>query len=71
MFITLTNAHPDHKGNPIAIKKELIVVVYPTVMMRPNGIGEQVTIVHCPPHGSWEVEESFEDVIDMMSWNAL
>jgi len=71
MFITLTNASSGHKGRPIAIKRDLIVTFYPGNSLREDGTSDLVTYVFCPPHGTWEVEESFDDLLDMMQWNSL
>jgi hypothetical protein len=74
MFITLTNAAVAHKGNKIAINTELIATVYQTqnLAKMEDGIIENITYVFCPPHGTWEVEEHFEDVIKELNdygWN--
>jgi len=71
MYVKFTNANPEHRGNPIAIRKDLIATIYPSTIERANGVTEQVTFVFCPPHGAWEVEESFEEVIDMLSGYTL
>ena len=66
MFITLTNANPLYKGKPIAIKKDLIVTVHSAMVERENDLFENVTFIFVPPHGTWEVNETYEDVIDML-----
>jgi len=63
MYIVLTNSAPAHKNQPIAIKKELILSVRPGVVEREDGTVDQVTFLFVPPHGTWEVVESFEDVV--------
>ena len=66
MFITLTNANPAFKGKPIAIKKDLIVTVHSALVEREKDLFENVTFIFVPPHGTWEVSETYEDVIDML-----
>jgi hypothetical protein len=70
MFITLTNASELHKGNKVAIKISEIVSVYNSSLTRESGIVENVTLVYAPPHGTWEVTESLEDIVsELNTWN--
>jgi hypothetical protein len=74
MFISLTNASESHKGNKIAINIELIATVFntPNLAKKENGIIENITYVFCPPHGTWEVEESLDEVVAELNnfkWN--
>ena len=74
MFISLTNASEAHKGNKIAINIELIATVFntPNLAKKENGIIENITYVFCPPHGTWEVQESVDDVVAELNsykWN--
>jgi hypothetical protein len=66
MFITLTNASPAHKGKKVAIRKDLIITVHRTTVVREDETSEEVTFIFAPPHGSWEVEETFEEVLLLM-----
>jgi len=66
MFIELTNATPAHKGKKIAIRKDLIATVHRSTISRNEGTSEEVTYVFAPPHGTWEVEETFEKVMALM-----
>jgi hypothetical protein len=63
MFITLTNAAAEHKSKPIALRKDLIVSVYSTVLTLEDGKKKTQTFVYAPPHGTWEVKEKVEDVV--------
>ena len=74
MFISLTNASETHRGNKIAINIELIATVFntPNLAKKENGIIENITYVFCPPHGTWEVQESVDDVVAELNsykWN--
>jgi hypothetical protein len=74
MFISLTNASELHKGNKIAINIDLIASVYntPNLAKKEDGIIENVTYIFCPPHGTWEVQESLDDVVAELNnfrWN--
>jgi hypothetical protein len=72
MFITLTNASPAHAGKKITINKTHIVSVWRGDAARAvdeEGAvteREEVTFVFVPPHGTWEVAESHEAVIDLL-----
>jgi hypothetical protein len=63
MFINLTNANALHKGNPVAIKKDLIVSVYASTQVGDDNTVNQVTFVFVPPHGTWEVLEPYDQVL--------
>jgi hypothetical protein len=69
MFIILTNAAEAFKGQRVAINSDIIVSVYNTenVTKKNDGIIERVTYVFCPPHGTWEVEESMEEVVNLIN----
>jgi hypothetical protein len=60
MFIQLTNANVDFHDQPIAIKKDLIVTVY-------ENKEKGTTFLYAPPHGTWEVKESYQSVIDQLN----
>jgi len=63
MFITLTNANENHKGNKVAVRISEIVSVYNTTVTREDGTIENITLVFAPPHGTWEVSESLEHIV--------
>lgn len=67
MFITLTNASEAHRGNKVSVKMSEIVSVYETTVTKESGILENVTLVYAPPHGTWEVSEKLDDVVDMLN----
>lgn len=70
MFITLTNASETHKGNKVAIKITEIISVYNSIITREDGTTNNVTFVYAPPHGTWEVTESLEDIVsELNAWN--
>ena len=68
MFITLTNASPEFRGRKFAIKKDLIVSIYENTVTRDDELQtvEDVTFVYAPPHGTWQVSETLEEVIEML-----
>ena len=66
-FVSLTNSAPAHRGNRIAISKELIVTVHNAIATRDDGLTELVTYVFCPPHGTWEVSETYEQVVEQLN----
>jgi hypothetical protein len=73
MFITLTNASPAHKGKKITINTSHIVSVWrgdaPRTVDEDGTVTEkdEVTFVFVPPHGTWEVEETHEAVIELLN----
>jgi hypothetical protein len=67
MFITLTNASPAYQAQPIILNTSCIVSVYRLEVTRESGDVESVTFVHCPPHGTWEVSETVEEISDLLS----
>ena len=67
MYVTLTNATEAHKGNSIAINTSLIATVHDALVTRENGVTERITYVFCPPHGTWEVSEALEDLINVLN----
>jgi hypothetical protein len=67
MFVTFTNANPLHKGNPVSIKRDLIVTIYASTQVREDNTVDQVTFVFVPPHGTWEVQETFDQVMEILN----
>ena len=63
MYIILTNSSPAHKGQKLAVNSELVATVHNSNILRESGEAENVTFVFCPPHGTWEVAESLEEVV--------
>lgn len=66
-YISLTNSAPAHRGNRIAISKELIVTAHNAIVTRDDGLTEMITYVFCPPHGTWEVSETYEQVLALLN----
>jgi len=68
MFITLTNASPEFRGRKFAIKKDLIVSIYENTVTRDDELQtvEDVTFIYGPPHGTWQVSETVEEVVEML-----
>ena len=72
MFITLTNASPAFSGKKITLNKTQIVSVRRGDAVRAADEDgtvtetEEVTFVFVPPHGTWEVSESHEAVIELL-----
>jgi hypothetical protein len=63
MLINLTNANPAFRGEPILIKSDIILTVYRGDAVREDGTIDRVTFVYAQPHGTWEVEDSVEDIL--------
>lgn len=67
MYITLTNTAQNHYGNKVAINSDLIATVSSQVVVNEEGITESKTFIFCPPHGTWEVGESLEEVVKLLN----
>jgi hypothetical protein len=73
MFITLTNASTLNKGKKITLNADLIVSIWRGEVVRAADEDgnvterEEVTLIFIPPHGTWEVEESHEAVIELLA----
>jgi len=66
-FVVLTNANQQFRGQPIAIRLDQIITVYPNNEIRDAETGQPNTFVFCPPHGTWEVTENFEEVLNLVN----
>lgn len=67
MYLNLTNASPAHRGTKLAIDRDLVVTAHASLVSRDDGLTEMVTFIFCPPHGTWEVSETFEQVITQLN----
>ena len=67
MYIKLTNANPAHKGLPLSIRQDLVLSVHHNTVVREDGTVEAVTFLHCPPHGTWEAQDTFDSVISQLN----
>jgi hypothetical protein len=67
MFIKLTNASEEHSGKAVAIRKDLIISVFRNIIVREDDSIEEVTYVFAPPHGTWQVQETFEEVMAQLN----
>lgn len=65
MYIKLTNANETHNGQPIVINSEHIVSINRASVER-NGFLQEITFLFIPPHGTWEVKESVDEILDML-----
>jgi hypothetical protein len=73
MFITLTNASTQNKGKKITLNADLIVSIWRGEVVRASDEDgniterEEVTLIFIPPHGTWEVEETHEEVLAQLA----
>lgn len=74
MFIKVTNAHSEHKGEKLIIRKDIIRSVH-RAEIRPEKdieednvttIYETVTVIFCGELGSWYVDESIDEIYEML-----
>ena len=66
LYLNLTNANPQYRDMPLAIRRDLVITVHANLTARDNGIVEMVTYIFAPPHGSWEVLETYEEVMNQL-----
>jgi hypothetical protein len=62
MFVKLTNANPQFKDQPVILNSQSIVTVFQGTVVREDNEEQTATLVFCPPHGTWEVQETVEEV---------
>lgn len=71
MFIKLTNATPDYKGTEILINTSTIMSVNTGPIERTRQDGslytDIVTFIFCPPHGTWEVSETLDEILEKVN----
>ena len=66
LFLKLTNANPQNRSMPLAIRKDLVLTVHSNMAVREDSSIEMVTYVFGPPHGTWEVLETYEYVMEQL-----
>lgn len=62
MFLKLTNSHPSFKNEAIILNSDHIVSIRSGSVERADKTIDIVTLIHMPPHGTWEVKETPEDI---------
>jgi hypothetical protein len=67
MYLVLTNAAEQHNGSKIALKKDLIVAVHSATEEKEPNVFVTKTYLFAPPHGTWEVAESLEQVVKQLN----
>ena len=72
MFITLTNIAPAHKDKKVVLNSDIIISMFAATVTREAvedepAIVEDVTFIHCPPPGTWEVKESMSEVTGLLN----
>jgi len=68
MFIQLTNMSVQHRSRPIVLNSAMIVSMMRTEVVRDEVTQskETVTYVFMPPHGTWEVMETVEEILELV-----
>jgi hypothetical protein len=68
MFIKLTNASPQHRGNPVILESSIFVSIHEGMAQREGSdVLERVTYIFGPPHGTWEVTETVAEIFTMLN----
>jgi hypothetical protein len=67
MFITLTNVAEKHKGEPIVLNVNSIVSINRSSRVGEDKTVEDLTYVFMPPHGTWEVKETPEEILKLIN----
>jgi hypothetical protein len=66
LFLNLTNANPIYRDRPLALRKDLVINVHANTVLRDDGSSELVSFVFLPPHGSWEVLETYDEIMQQL-----
>lgn len=67
MYLQLTNAHPDYKNQSVIINTDHIVAIYSETILKGSSGEFTVTCIHCPPHGTWNVLETIDQVSSLLA----
>ena len=67
MFITLTNAAEKHKDDPIVLNVNSIVSISRGNRVSEDKEVEELTYIYMPPHGTWEVQETPEQILKLIN----
>jgi hypothetical protein len=67
MILKLTNAVPSHKNKLLLINTDFVVNIIENTVTREDQTIEIITSIFCPPHGSWEVTETPEQIYAMLT----
>jgi hypothetical protein len=65
MIVKLTNANGRQNGEFLLINLDHIVSVNRSTVTRENGETDVVTYLFAPPHGTWEVAETPDEIYKM------
>lgn len=66
MFIKLTNAAEQLSGQDILVNFDMVVSVLQGVRRDSDNNEEKITLLFIPPHGTWEVKETPEQIMKLM-----
>lgn len=67
MLIKLTNASGTQAGQPVILNTDVIVSVFPVPAEFAEAAATAKTLIFCPPHGTWQVENTVEEVFALIS----
>ena len=67
MLIKLTSASENLLGQTIGLNPEFVVSVLSGEVLNEKSEKVTRTFVFCPPHGTWEVQQTVDEVIDMIN----
>lgn len=65
-FLKLTNAHPLSRNQPLAIRKDQVITIHSNLTSREDATVEMVTYIFGPPHGTWEVLETYDYIMQQL-----
>jgi len=70
MFVQLTNMSVQHRRKTIVLNSNMIVSMMRSEVVRDeaSGSSESVTHVFIPPHGTWEVKETVEEILEQIGF---
>jgi len=66
MFIKVTNANGRQDGETLLIDIDHVVSISRGEAAREDGTTARVTYLFLPPHGTWEVSETPDEIYEMI-----
>jgi len=67
MFITVTSAKDELSGVSMVLNTEYILSMFRNKVEVADKIETEKTFIFCPPHGTWEVQETPDEILELIA----
>ena len=67
MLIKLTNAAGTQAGQTVILNTDAMVSIFPVPAEFAEAAATAKTLIFCPPHGTWQVEDTVEEIFALIS----